>query len=165
MEIEYFSPKQTVEFEYEKDTVSSVTLGDGTKMTILRDQKGKLDGFVFPDGKKVIFLWKKVDGLDFKIPAGLKVIGSDGVETVLPLKQGFKQNGAVAFSKVALRADDVTKCRNAIAAAAAAGVAAAVACSEGGPGGCLASISRAGRLSEGSLPALDDNLLEELNSR
>lgn len=126
MEIEYFSPKQTVWFEYEKDTVSSVTLGNGTKMTILRDKKGKLDGFVFPDGRKAIFLWKKIGGLDFKLPAGLKFISPDGKETLYPLEQNFKQEG------VSFRADDVTACRNAIAASAAAVVAAGVACSDGG---------------------------------
>ncbi len=40
IEIEYFSPKQVVEFGYKKDTLDSVTLGDGTKMTILRNEKG-----------------------------------------------------------------------------------------------------------------------------
>jgi hypothetical protein len=59
IEIEYFSHKQAIRFGYKKDTLSSVTLGDGTKMTILRNEKGGIDGFTFPDGKKAIFSGKK----------------------------------------------------------------------------------------------------------
>ncbi|HEX8196033.1 MAG TPA: hypothetical protein VF571_07590 [Pyrinomonadaceae bacterium] len=131
IEIEYFSPKQTLEFDYEKDALSSVTLGDGRKMTILRNEKGGIDGFVFPNGKKAIFLWKKTADFDFSLPAGLKFISPDGKETIVPLNGGLKkQEGVSNFSKVAFRADD--RCRNAVAAAAVAVAAAAVACSDGG---------------------------------
>lgn len=128
IEIEYFSPKQTIEFGYEKDTLASVTLGNGTKMTILRNEKGNIDGFAFPDGRKVIYLWKKAPNFDFSLPAGLKFISPDGKETIVPLSKGSEKEST--FSKVAFRLD--ADCRRAVSVAAVAIAAAAVACSDGG---------------------------------
>lgn len=129
IEIEYFSPKQTIEFGYEKDTLASVTLGNGTKMTILRNEKGGIDGFAFPDGRKAIFLWKKSPNFDFSLPAGLKFISPDGKETIVPLSKGSNQK-ETAFSKVAFRLDSA--CSRAVSVAAVAIAAAAVACADGG---------------------------------
>jgi hypothetical protein len=129
IEIEYFSPKQVVEFGYKEDTLDSVTLGDGTKMTILRNEKGNIDGFAFPDGRKVIYLWKKAPNFDFSLPAGLKFISPDGKETIVPLSKGSNQKEST-FSKVAFRLDSA--CTRAVSAAAVAVAAAAVACADGG---------------------------------
>lgn len=129
MEIEYFSPKQTVEFGYEKDTLASVTLGDGTKMTILRNEKGGIDGFAFPDGRKAFFLWKKTPNFDFSLPAGVKFVSPDGKETIIPLSKGSEKESP--FSKVAFRSSS-RECTRAISAAAVATAAAAVACADGG---------------------------------
>lgn len=128
IEIEYFSPKQTIEFGYEKDTLASVTLGNGTKMTILRNEKGNIDGFAFPDGRKVIYLWKKSPNFDFSLPAGLKFISPDGKETIVPLSKGSEKEST--FSKVAFSLD--AACNRAVSVAAVAIAAAAVACSDGG---------------------------------
>ena len=129
IEIEYFSPKQTLELGYDKDILSSVTLGDGTKMTILRNETGRFDGFVFPDGSKALFLWKKSPNFDFSLPAGLKSISPSGKETILPLTGGSNPKELTgSFSKVAFLVDDESDCQFAVAAAAGAVANAAVAC-------------------------------------
>ena len=127
IEIEYFSPKQTIEFGYEKDVLDSITLGDGTKMTILRNEKGGIDGFSFPDGRKAIFLWKKAPNFDFSLPAGIKFINPDGKETIIPLSKGSEKG--VTFSKASFLLDD-SACSRAVSAAALAIAAAADACKE-----------------------------------
>lgn len=139
IEIQPFTEKRQVfKFNYQENQISSFKNAIGAETKILRDQSGKITGFEYADGTKIVYKWKSSQSNPHLLD-GIEMTPSNG-EPKLYNMLGGKLN--ISSSKTNMLQKDalfilvsgknrLDACSRAINTAGAAALVASVACASG----------------------------------